>query len=309
MKASLKRKNRNLRSFYQVLVLSFSVLIVTLVYSHPVYAKSSTATVTKQGSDSALPEPIRRIRKRGKLLVAMYRKDVKPFYFIDKTGALTGIDVELIKGFTRLLGIGIEFDRSAKTFNGVINKVASREADVAISKLGMTFSRATKVRYTDPYIILHQGLLVNRLELARQGEGRHQIGVIKELRGKLGVIAKSSYVENAKARFKLVTVVGYPSWDKVVDAAVAGKVVAAYRDEVEIKKIIRDQPDTAIKFISVVLKDAKDPKAMVVAWDDSYLQYLLNFYIQYLDLDLTANKVLDHYDEVISKIKEKTTIR
>ena len=287
------------------------IIIVILICFCPV---SPLKANTSKIETNPLPNPIQpssltRIKERGTLLVAMYYKDVKPFYFRDKNGDFTGIDVELISGFARLIGVKATFNRSAKTFNGVINKVVNHEADVAISKLGMTFSRAMRVRYTDPYIMLHQGLLVNRLELARQSNGRHQIEVIKNLRGRVGVIANSSYVENAKERFKLLTAVGYPSWDEVVNAAVTGEVVAAYRDEVEVKKIIRDQPDTAIKFITVVLSDAKDPKAMAVAWDDAYLQYLLNFYIHYLDLNLTANKVLDKYEETISKIKAKTNIK
>jgi len=257
-------------------------------------------------SGPLVPPDIERILKRGKLLVAMFTQNTRPFYFTDEKGELNGIDVHLIKGFARQLGVDIEFDRSSTTLNGVIDKVVRREADVGISKLSKTFARTTRVRFTDPYIMLHQGLLVNRLEIAKQRQGRDRADAIKGLQGKLGVLAKSSYVDNAKEWFKQAEVVEYNTWDEVVAAAASGEVVAAYRDEVEVKQIVRDRPDAALQFMTVVLTDARDPKGMVVAWDSHLLLSALNFYIESLDLQLTADMVLNEYDKIIAKIESRT---
>lgn len=269
-------------------------------------ASLSTADQTPIQSALLQPPSIKRIMDRGKLIVAMYHRNTPPFYYLDDQEELTGVDVHLIKGFARLLGVDVVFDRKKRSFNQVVMAVANREVDVAISKLSTTFWRAKRVRCTEPYILLHQGLLVNRLELAKQSKGRPHKEVIRNLEGKIGVIANSSYVDYAEKRFKKATVVEYPTWDEVVKAATSGEVVAAYRDEVEIKKIIRNSPDTTLHFLTVVLKDAKDPKAMMVAWDSPHLLALFNFYIRFLDLNLTANKVLDHYNEVISMIQTRT---
>ncbi|MCG8610666.1 MAG: transporter substrate-binding domain-containing protein [Pseudomonadales bacterium] len=253
-----------------------------------------------------MPPSIAEILDRGTLRVAMYSRDTPPFYYRDEKGELTGIDVHIIRGFANLLGVDVEFDRSAATFNAVIDKVANREVDLAICKLSMTFSRAMRVRFTEPYIVLHQGLLINRLKLAQQAGRKSKEEAIQNLKGKIGVIGKSSYVEYAKQRFKNTEIIQYPSWKAVVDGVLNGEVVAGYRDDAEIKKIIRDQPETALKLLTVVFKDALDPKGIAVAWDSVHLQFLLDFYIESLGLQLSADKVLHEYDAIISAIETKS---
>lgn len=253
------------------------------------------------------------IIKRGKLVVAMYSEDTPPFYYVDKhktsTGvhvSLTGIDVALIKGFAALLGVPVEFDRDAKFLDDVIDKVEKHQADLAICKLSVTFSRVKRVLFTHPYIRLHQGLLINRLRLAQQLNGRSREETVQNLTGKIGVVAKSSYVKYARQQFKHAEVVEYPTWNEVVDAVLKGKIVGAYRDEAEIKMIVRDRPDTALQLLSVVLKDAEDPKGIAVSYDHRNLNELLNFYVDSLNLNLTADKVLKDYDGVIKSIENKT---
>ena len=262
-----------------------------------------STTVFSKGNYS--PE-IQKIVDRGKLVVAMYSKDTPPFYYMDDQSELAGVDVELIKGFGRLLGVDVEFDRSARSFNEVVDKVANREADLAICKLSITFSRAQRVLFTEPYIVLRQGLLINRLLLASQLKGRSREETVQSLKGKIGVIGNSSYVGYAKRRFKDMEIVEYPSWGKVVEAVVAGEIVAAYRDEAEIKKIIRDHPDSAVKLLTVVLKDAKDPKGIAVSWDSPNLKALLEFYVRSMGLELTASNVLYEYENLIDLINRNT---
>lgn len=250
---------------------------------------------------------IQRILDKGVLTVAMYHKDTPPFYYVDEQGDLTGVDVELIKGFASLLNVKVEFDRSAKTFNDVIKKVANREADLAICKLSITFSRTTKVLFTKPYIQLRKGLLVNRVLLQRQLKGRTKEEAIKSLTGSIGVIGKSSYVDYAKHRFHNMKLVEYGSWGEIVDAVINQEVVAGFRDEAEIKRVIRDNTDNAVTLLTVVLKGDHDPKGIAVSWDSTHLKSSLEFYIDSLNLDLSANKVLFEYDSVIETIKRNST--
>ena len=236
----------------------------------------------------------------------MYHKDSPPFYYVNEEKQLTGVDVEMIKGFARLLNVDVEFDRTPKSFNAVVDMIANEEADVAICKLSITFNRLRRVLYTKPYIEMHQALLVNHLLLAKQLEGGVREEVLRSLSGKIGVIGKSSYVKYAKRNFSNMDIVEYQSWNDVVDAVKTGKVVAAYRDEAEIKKIIRDNPDSALNLLTVTLKDAADPKGIAVSKNSAHLKELLEFYIDSLNLNLTANKVLYDYDSIIKNIKRNT---
>lgn len=255
---------------------------------------------------AASDNEIEAIIKRGKLVVAMYSEDTPPFYYVDKNKQLTGIDVALIKGFADMLGVLVEFDRSAKFLDDVVDKVEKQQADVAICKLSMTFSRVRRVLFTRPYIHLRQGLLINRLRLAQQLNDRTREEAIQTLKGKIGVVAKSSYVKYAQQKLKNAQVVEYPTWNEAVSDVLAGKIVGTYRDEAEIKMIVRDRPDTALQLLSVVLKDAEDPKAIAVSLQHRHLKDLLNFYIESLNLNLTVDKVLNNYDGVIKSIETKT---
>ena len=248
------------------------------------------------------------IVKRGKLVVAMYSKDVPPFYYVDKNKQLTGFDVVLIEGFAKLLGVSVEYNRSAKFLDDTVTLVENHDVDLAISKLSLTFNRASRVLFTDPYITLHQSLLINRLELSKQLQGRPQEEVIQNLTGKLGVVAKSSYVDYAK-HFHNMEVVSYGSWAEAIKDAREGKITAAFRDDAEVKLIAREHPEYALDLMSVILKDAKDPKGIAVSIDHNQLRLLLNFYIKTLDWNITADQMVNNYDKEINKLKQKIAMQ
>ncbi|MBF0371448.1 MAG: transporter substrate-binding domain-containing protein [Magnetococcales bacterium] len=258
-----------------------------------------------QQKKSTNPPDIQRIVERGELIVAMYHRDTPPFYYRNAEGNMDGIDVRLITGFAKQMGVGVRFERSAKTFTEVVDRVATHQADLAISKLGMTFARAMRIRYSQPYIHLRQALLMNRLVLAGRSGGGDRSEIIRNLDGKLGVIARSSYVDNARIRFKKATIVEFDTWNEAVEAATRGEIMAAYRDEVEVKTVARDHPHKALRLLTVVLTDAKDPKAIITPWDSPNLLALVDFYLHSLDLNLTGDQILNHYDEVIEKIDSK----
>jgi ABC-type amino acid transport substrate-binding protein len=242
------------------------------------------------------------IFERKVLRVAMYERDTPPFYFVNEKNQLTGVDVEIIKGFARKLGLKVKFIRHARTLDEVVNIVARGEADLAICKLSITFSRATKVLFTKPYIKLRKGLLVNRVLLQKQLNGRHKKEVIQQLKGTLGVIGNSSYVTYAKQRFKHMKIKEYSSWKEVVDAVLSQEIIAGFRDEAEIKKVILDNKDRAINLLTVVLEEDFDPKGIAVQSQANYLKALLDFYIDSIGLKLTANIVLFEYDSVLDHL-------
>lgn len=239
--------------------------------------------------------------ERKVLRVAIYEKDTPPFYFLNKDDELAGIDVEIVKGFAKELGLVIKFIRS-DTLDGAVNMVADGRADLAICKLSITFSRATKVLFTKPYIKLRKSLLVNRLLLQKQLNNGSKTEAIQKLRGELGVLGNSSYVAYAKQRFKKMTIKEYPSWKGVVDAVLSGDIIAGFRDEAEIKKIILDCKNRETKVLTVVLENDFDPKGIALPSNANHLKSLLDFYIDSLGLELTANAVLFKYKSVIEHL-------
>ena len=245
---------------------------------------------------------IQQIKERGTLIVAMVNEDHPPFFMVNKKGELYGLDVKLGTEIANKLGVEVEFIRKAKTFDEAIAMVVRKEADVAISKLSKTLKRSEKVLFTDPYIILRQGLLVDRLKLTRISDDEDPIEFITHLRGDIGVIASTSYVEFAQHMFPKATIKEFDTWEDVIAALEKGDILAAFRDELEIKKIIRAKPHISLDVQTVIFKDTKDPIAMAVSRDDPLFLYWLNEYLEMRDFNLDADKLLNQYPEI-----DKTT--
>jgi polar amino acid transport system substrate-binding protein len=253
-------------------------------------------------SQTAYPPDIQKIKDRGELIVAMTATDQPPFYYVNSKNELAGLDVDISKYIADSLGVKVSFNREAKGFGDLIPIVAGGTADAAVSKLSRTTARAQLVSFTDPYITFRQALILNRLELAKRASTSEEVSAfIQNFSGKIGVIENSSYVNYARVNFPKATVVQYKTWDEIVNAVFAGEILAAYRDEMEIKKIIRSRPDASLKVKTVVLKDTRDDIAIAVAWENSHLLYYLNLILANMDLGLTADSLLDRYPDIFQK--------
>jgi len=241
------------------------------------------------------PPDIQKIKDKNKIVVAMYAVDQPPFFKVTEDGQIHGFDIELAKGIAKELGVEVEFNRSAKTFNQTVDMVVNKEADIVISKLSSTLERSKKVLFTKPYITLRKGLLVNRLRLAQATKEIENTDFIKNLTGDIGVVSGSSYVGYAQQMFPNATIKEYPTWEKVVVAVDQGKILAAFRDELELKKAIMEDPDSVLTLQAVVFKDTKDPIAIAVSNESFHLHYWLNQYLELKNIDMNVDKLLERY--------------
>lgn len=250
---------------------------------------------------SEMPPDIKRILDRGTLVVALLGTDNPPF-FMSESSDLEGLDIKIAQGLADALGVNLEFNRSAETFNEVVDKVYQLEADIAISKLSRTLSRAKRVRFSQPYVTMRQGLLANRLQLAsQQAKGSQLIEAIRSFNGEVGVIEGSSYVGFIKQKFPAATIKEYPTWDDIVEAVVNGDIQAAYRDELEVKKVVLKNPDAALRLQTIALTDTQDKIAMALPWDSRHLEDFVNQYLDTFNLSYTADSVLDEYGDVLKE--------
>lgn len=255
-----------------------------------------SVTVLAQG----FPPDLQRIIDKKEIVVAMVASDQPPFFMVGKDGELHGFDVEIARDIAKELGVDVKFNRTAETFNGTVDLVVQKEADIAISKLSRTLSRAKRVLFTAPYIVLRKGLLINRLRMAQAVKGREPTEFIQKLEGEIGVIEDSSYVGFAQQMFVRATVEEYKTWDDVIAAVVRGEILAGFRDELEIKKVVRNKPDGILQLQTVVFKDTRDPIAMAVSADSPHLLFWLNQYLESKNMNMNADKLLDEYQDLLT---------
>ncbi|MBF0595231.1 MAG: amino acid ABC transporter substrate-binding protein [Candidatus Omnitrophica bacterium] len=248
-------------------------------------------------AETAYAPDIARITAKGKIVVAMLDKDSPPFFMSDAQGHLSGIDVDLANDIAGNLGVSVEFNRKAKTFDGLVDMVAAREADVAISYLSKTLERAKKVLFTDTYVSLYQTIVVNRLAAAQRRWGDDPRGALNNKTVLIGTLKGSSYLEFAKKMFPLAAIVPYEDLDAAFDDAKSGKIQAAVFDDMYVKIWNHAHPDAALYVQTCVFKDKEDPIGIAVHGEDGHLREWLDQYLRGVIKDGTVDRWVNKYLE------------
>ncbi|MBI9097571.1 MAG: amino acid ABC transporter substrate-binding protein [Spirochaetaceae bacterium] len=251
---------------------------------------------------SNLPPDIRAIKERGYIIVSMYYKDVIPFMFHDQDGNFIGHEVELAKKIAETLGVGYQFDRSPQTFDEIVDLVAEGKADMAISLLSRTLSRAQSVRFTKPYIILRPTLLISRLAASRYDLDPLQ-PVASMSAYPLSIAEKrgTSYVDKAKSLYPASSIEEYTEWEDAIDAVldINNPAEIVIRDEIGIKNYISEFPEKSINLQMIPIADERyeDPLAIAVNKDSVHLQEWLNLYFEQYGITGTADRLLAPYEK------------
>ena len=204
-----------------------------------------------------LAPDIARIVMRGELVVAMLKVDTPPFFFFDDSGQWTGLEVGLAQSLAKELGVKLRINRDAGTFNAVVDLLANGQADLAISKLSRTLARTQTIAFSDAYLTLNHSLILNRVKFAQLSRGRPLPEVIRNFDGSIGVIAKSSFADYARTNFPHAKVQEFATWNEVLAALYKGEIVSAYRDEFEVKRVLKADP-TVSRVVSTLTRKKQE---------------------------------------------------
>ncbi|MBZ9821259.1 substrate-binding periplasmic protein [Mesorhizobium sp. CA4] len=260
-------------------------------------AQAQALATPAQAQDAAKP-----IVSDNKLRIAMPAFASDPFFPADGSGD-SGIDVGLARGIAAELGVEPVFDRSAGTFDAMVQQLTSGQADLAIGKLSRTLRRGRSILYSRPYAMLHQGLLANRVNLARITQGKPPEQIIRDFSGDLGVIEGSSFATYAAATFPHATIQRFAGWNTVIDAIRNGTIDLAYRDDFEIKKLMVDDPSMTVVARSITLTDKVDTIAVGISPDNPHLAAFVDLY-----LDLARGQQVLNTDEIIARYRQRSKV-
>lgn len=223
------------------------------------------------------------IKQRKELRVAVLSKNIEPFFVITKTRRLGGIDHELAESIAMALGVTLKLDRSSKTFDEVVEKVAKGDADIGISKLSMTLDRAQRVIFTHPYARFDKTLVINKFFYQKHFPDSRTRGSFKSVMNRpnvrIGVIKNSSYAYNAREIFPDAITIAYGNWKKLRDDLMTGKIDALMRDDFEVKRWYMKTPNLNSYVVSVRLRDQPDFAHVVVHPSGHMLSRWLDRYI------------------------------
>ena len=258
-------------------------------------AKPPATSLVQVADGRSLAPDIARIINKGELVIAMLGVDTPPF-FSAKGDALEGLEVDLARSIAIELKVPVRFDRSAKTFNEVVDIVARGEADLGISKLSRTLARAQRISFSDPYLRLNHSFILNRVRFAEYARDVPLPSAIRQYKGSLGVIEKSSFSDYAHRYFPKADIREYPSWGEVLKAVASGQIVAAYRDEFEVKRVLKSDPTLSLSLRTVTFKDMEDTLGIAVGIQDPVLLAFVNQLLAQSSEKLTIDRVLKALD-------------
>jgi len=271
--------------------LNFNIFLLALIF---------ITSWVRADDFGAMPPDIARIKQRGELVVAMYYEDVPLFCMRNSNNELEGIDIELAQDIAEKLGVKLTLKREAKTYDEIVQFVASRKADIGLSSLSDTLERAMTVSFTTPYWSLRQALLINRLKLSSYKDHPYfkKIELLLNQPGiEIGVLKGSSYVDFAKKMFPLASIKSYDNIAQGIEDTKKSKLLAFLYDEVEIMNWNKLHPEDSLFLKSDFITQSEDTLAIAVHWQDSHLLTWLNLSIEQSKNNL-LKKLKDKYSAI-----------
>ena len=244
-------------------------------------------------SAAAEPRDLQAIVDVAVLRVALTRFDLPAFHVHAPDGTLAGPEIDMARQIGHALGVTVDFIDSADSFDGVVDLVARGRADIGVSKLSQTYERLKRVRFSDPYVTLRHALLFNRAAIARTGGNRPPAAVLQKYSGRLGVIGGSAYVEFARRNFPDATLAEERSWEAAVESVLAGRVDALYRDEFEIRRVLKNRPALNVKLGSAVITDQTALLSIAICDSCAKLQEFLNYHVGRSRAAFALQRLLD----------------
>jgi polar amino acid transport system substrate-binding protein len=250
--------------------------------------------------ESTFPD-IQRILDNGKIRVAIRAKDTPPLIMTDSDGTVAGSEADLARDIGEKMGVAVEFVRSAATYDGVVEIVARKQADLGVSFLSSDVRRAKRVYFSQPYLKQQRRVIYNRTIIAKL-ERDFQVQSIMELARseaaptlKVGVLEGTVYGPLLRRDYPRLEVESFASLAEVVAAVKEGRVYGGFHGGLQVDYYMRQNPETAI-YIGI------DPEehypsdiSIAVRPDAPNLLRWVNVYLSNHVGQLDASELLERY--------------
>lgn len=184
-------------------------------------------------------DDLQQIMNRGKIIVGV-RNDTAPFGFIDNNGNLCGLDIDLARHIAKIIfGDESKIEFVPVTASNRISKLNSGEVDILIATMSVTDQRQMVVRFTVPYYIAGQAIMVRSSSTATS---------LRDFRGKrLIVVYGSTSERNLRTNVPNVEVVGFKTYDEAFNALKNGVAEGIVADDTIL--LARAYTDKSLKIL------------------------------------------------------------
>jgi polar amino acid transport system substrate-binding protein len=247
----------------------------------------------KSNSNERGARDLQSIVDDGVLRIAMTRFDLPAFHQMGPDGSMVGLEADLARALALALNVKVAINADYGSFDGVADAVASGRADIGLSKLSQTYYRVLHVRFSQPYVTLHHALLYDRNAVSDLVTGRAPDEVLRSFRGKIGVINRSAYVDFGHKNFPEAQIVPLPTWDEAILALKERRVGAIYRDEFEVRRVLKNDPALNVAFGAAILTDRMAFLSIAICDTCSKLQQFINYHLTEYPTVYTVDQLLN----------------
>jgi ABC-type amino acid transport substrate-binding protein len=242
-----------------------------------------------------MPPDLQKIISNKKITIALNSQEYPPYVYQNANHELDGFDIALAKEIAKILGVKLEFNRNAKSFNDVIKEVEQGHADLGMGAISATPERGISVSFSQPYLLIKKVLIVNRLlDLKLDSK---QIDTLK-----FGVPKDSSYENALHEKFFSLNrypnssqLISYDNMDLAFKDVLAGKIYAFYTDEAYANSFFEKNKKAHLYVKKDILQRQFDPITIAVSWKNQTLLNWINLYIQSIRIDGTEDMLMKKY--------------
>jgi polar amino acid transport system substrate-binding protein len=269
---------------------------MTKLFPWVLLASLATLAFSLKAGAQPFPKDIQRILAAKKIRVAMLATDFPPFIMTGADGRLQGFDVQLARNLAKEFGVKLKLVRTAATFNGIVEQVAEKQADLGISVLTISPDRVKRVYFSSPYLTMHMAMLVNRRQMLLVQQKFHQRD-LRKTTSSIGVLKGSSYVLIAQQSFPRATLKEYDSYKNGLAEVEKGEILGMLNNDILIKRFLKKHPGAAVNLDMHVFEDLTDFVGIAVRPDSPHLLAWINSYILSKGLHLTSSEILEKFSQ------------
>ncbi|OIK16426.1 amino acid ABC transporter substrate-binding protein [Bacillus sp. MUM 116] len=212
------------------LLLSFMLILSACGTSTTNDKKNDNQSASKGNQDL-----LAKIKSDGKILIGT-EGTYAPFTFHDKSGKLTGFDVEVATEVAKRLGVTPEFKETQ--WDGMFAGLDAKRFDMIANEVGIRPDRQQKYDFSDGYITSNAVLIV-----------RNDDNKVKKFEDIKGLNSAQSMTSNYAdiARKYGATIVGVEGFNQAIDLLASKRVDVTVNDKISYLDYKKQKPDAPVK--------------------------------------------------------------
>ncbi len=222
-----------------------------------------------------------KIKSEGKIRIGT-EGTYAPYTFHDKSGKLTGFDVEIAEEVAKRLGVQPEFIETK--WDGMFAGLDAKRFDMIANEVGVKPDRQAKYDFSEAYIVSKAVLIVNNAD--------HTIEKFADLKGKKSAQSLTSNLAKI-AETNGAVIQPIDGFNQAIDLLVSKRVDATINDSLSYLDLKKQKPDLAIKVVDE--EENAQPSAIMFNKGNKELVDATNKALTDMKADGTYSKISDKW--------------